>query len=71
MRVKKTSRYEVTLEEEELKAALVHWMSRGPRSTAQTGNIAVKVNNSECNFNLSAGSSLTIRFDWEEDDESR
>ena len=69
MKVKKTSRYEVVFEASEVKEALVHWLARGPRSTAQTGNVAVKMNNSECTFGFEEDASLAVRFDWEEDED--
>ncbi len=71
MQVKKTSLYEVLFEMSEVKDALVHWLARGPRSTVQTGEVAVKINNSECAFELEEDRGLTINFDWEENDEGR
>ena len=65
MRVKRTSRYTVLFDEEEVKEALVHWLSRG-RSTSSGIRVACMMNNSDCTFTHTDDDPLVVSFDWEE-----
>ncbi len=71
MRVKKTSQYVVSFGAAEVKEALVHWMSRGSKSTVQTINMASLMNNSECTLEGDKEGTLSISFEWDETDENR
>ena len=68
VRVKRTSRYTVLFDEEEVKEALVHWLSRG-RSTTSGIRIATMMNNSKCTFSNDGDDPVVVSFDWEELDE--
>ena len=71
MQVKKTSQYVVSFGADEVKEALVYWMSRGSKSTVQTISMATMFNNSECTIEGNKEGTLSISFEWDETDESR
>lgn len=68
MRVKRTGRYTVHFDEEEVKEALVHWLSRG-RSTTDSVRVATMMLNSKCTFSRNGDDPVVVSFDWEELDE--
>ena len=70
MQVKKTSQYVVSFDDDEVKEALVYWMSRGSKSTVQTISMATMINNSECAIEGNEEGTLSISFEWDETDES-
>lgn len=74
MKVSKTSKYVVDFSHEEVKEALVYWMSRGGKSTLQTINLATLINNSACKIatepkNYDREGSLSVTFEWKENEE--
>jgi len=68
MKVKKTSEYIVSFDAEEVKEALVYWLSTG-RSTTPGIKVACMMNNSVCDISQTEESPVVVSFKWEEDDE--
>ena len=71
MKVKKNIEHILTLDIEEVKEALVFWLTRSPKNNSETCQIASYMNNSKCNFSMSKGKSMTISFVWKEEQESQ
>ena len=74
MKVNKTSKYTVIFSHEEVKEALVHWMSVGQKSQTQTINLAALINNSACKIetepkNYDHEGALSVSFEWKEKEE--
>ena len=66
MKVNKTSKYVLSFEADEVTEALIHWLSRGSKSTSHTINIASLMNNSECTITSDHESTFSVSFEWDE-----
>lgn len=66
MKVQKTSRYSIHFTEDEIKDAIVFWMTRGSKNNAESINLAALMNNSKCDMSTGDYSFLSVAFDWEE-----
>ena len=69
MKVNKTIEYAVAFSHEEVKEALVHWMSVGKKSQTRTIGLASLMNNSVCKIETAPEGSLSVTFDWKEEEE--
>ena len=65
MRIKKTSKYTVLFDSEEVKEALIYWLSTS-RSTTTGIKIASMMNNSECKISRTEQDPVVVHFEWEE-----
>ena len=69
MKVQKTSKYTVHFSEDEIKDAIVFWMTRGSKNNTMTINLASLMNNSVCDLNTTEDGALSVSFDWEESED--
>ncbi len=68
MKLKKNIEHVLTVDIDELKEALVFWLSRSPKNNSETCQVASYMNNSKCKFAMSKGKSITISFAWQEEE---
>jgi len=68
VKVKKTSHYNVLFDDDEVKEALVYWLSVG-RSSTPGIKVACMMNNSPCKISRDEEGLISISFEWEEEDE--
>jgi hypothetical protein len=70
MKSKKTIKQVVIFETEEIKEAIIFWLTRSPKNNAQTCQTASSMHNSECKFSMPKNKPLTVSFEWDEDQET-
>jgi len=70
MKLKKTIQHDMIIDPEELKEALVYWLTRSPKNKSKTCQLAAHMNNSDCKFSMSKNKPLKITFTWDEEQET-
>jgi len=70
MQTKETIHHILTLDPEELKEAIVFWLTRSPKNNTETCQIASYMHNSDCKFSMPRHKPLTITFTYDKEQET-
>tara|TARA_Y100001937_G_C6909296_1_gene236828 strand:- start:200 stop:394 length:195 start_codon:yes stop_codon:yes gene_type:complete len=57
------------LTQDEVKDALVFWLTRSTKNNSATCQLAAYMNNSVCVIHMPKNKEMSITFTWDEDDE--
>lgn len=67
MKLKKSTTHKLMFSSEEIKDALVFWLTRSPKNNSETCQLASYMNNSACKIHMPKNKDLTVTFTWDDD----